>query len=235
MKPEIYLIGTNHFDLKGPERLEKLLNHLQPRYLSVEVDKLRARKAEQMEEELSESPEKLKAIVVATRCFYPGANWETVRETIKIANFEYLVARDYCRQKGIPKSLPLILVDSAEKTAKICKDAEIYQETADILSRSLSELTEVVEQSYQDDFASPENLERFNSIARDAYTETKLRRLARKVALYSKIKEFFGQKWSDRIVHIGGLAHSFGNYHNLFARLKDLNPVRIKLSEADQL
>ena len=233
MKPEIYLIGTNHFDLKGPERLEKLLNHLQPGYLSVEVDKLRARKAEQMEEELSESPEKLKAIVVATRCFYPDANRETVRETIRIANFEYLVARDYCQQKGIPTSLPLILADSAESAAKI--NPEIYRDTAATSSMTLSELTEVVEQSYQDDFASPENLERFNSIARDAYTETKLRRLARKVALYSKIKEFFGQKWSDRIVHIGGLAHSFGNYHNLFARLKDLNPVRIKLSEADQL
>lgn len=236
MKPEIYLIGTNHFDLKGPARLEKLLDHLQPEYILVEFDKLRAWKAEQMEETL-QSQEGLKALVAATLCFYPTANPETVRETIKTGNFEYLTARDYSWQKGIPNSLPLILADSAERVAKLNGSEEVYRETATDLSMSISELTETIEQGYREDpLTVPSTiLNAWDLIARDTYAEKKLRRLARKVAFYSKIKEFLGKKKPDRIVYIGGLLHSFGDYHNLFERLSDLGPVRIKLNKADRL
>lgn len=236
MKPEIYLIGTNHYDLKGPARLEKLLDHLRPGYVSVEFDLLRAQEAEQKDEML-QSPEQRRELEKEILCYFLNANRETVRRTSQINGYGYLTARDYCQQNGIPTSLPLILTDSAESVLKITQEIETYKDITDILSMSLSELTETVEQSYQDDFVSLENLKRFDDIARDAYTEKKLRQLARKVDLSSKIKDFFGkkQKKPDRIVHVGGLAHSFGNYYNLFDRLVDLNPVRIKLNEADKL
>jgi hypothetical protein len=32
-------------------------------------------------------------------------------------------------------------------------------------------------------------------------------------------------------MHIGGVSHMFGNYHNLYERLADLSPTRYRLSE----
>lgn len=238
MKPEIYLIGINHYDLNGPARLETLLDHLRPRYVSVEIDEPRAQEAKQMEETLW-GPDGLSAFEKEILSKFPMADPETVRETTKVTYFEYLTSRDYCQQNGIPTNLPLILADSAKEAAKIYDDEETYKETAATLSMPPSGLTRVVEQWYQENPVNvlPSDVKRFNFVARDAYTEKKLRQLARKAAMYSRIKDFFGkkQKKPDRIVHVGGLSHFFGNYTNLFNRLTDLNPVRIKLNEADKL
>ena len=35
---QIYLVGTHHLDLKGPERLEKFLNFVRPRFIAIECD-----------------------------------------------------------------------------------------------------------------------------------------------------------------------------------------------------
>ncbi|MEK6969797.1 MAG: hypothetical protein AABW48_05195 [Nanoarchaeota archaeon] len=238
MKPEIYLIGTNHYDPNGPARLERLLNHLQPGYVSVETDKLRAREAEQ-KEEILQDPKGLDAFEKTILSVFPMANPKTIRKTIKVNYFEYLVARDYCQQNGIPTSLPLILADSAKEAAKISYNGETYEEEAANLSKTPSEFAQMVEQWYRERpmQVQVDDVKRFNFVARDVYIETKLRRLAQKVALGSKIKELFGQKQKkpDRIVHVGGASHLFGSYPNLFERLSDLHPTRIKLNEADKL
>ena len=59
--------------------------------------------------------------------------------------------------------------------------------------------------------------ERPNLIKRDEYTETKLRPL------------------SGKVVPVAGAWRLFGNYHNLYERLRDLNPSRIMLNQADYL
>jgi len=49
----------------------------------------------------------------------------------------------------------------------------------------------------------------------------------------SKIREAFSAT-KQSMVYIGGAAHIFGQYHNLYDRLKDLNPTRMKLMDVDK-
>ena len=49
----------------------------------------------------------------------------------------------------------------------------------------------------------------------------------------SKIREAFAGA-SHTLVYVGGTLHFFGDYPNLYERLKDLNPSKIKLVDVDQ-
>lgn len=57
----------------------------------------------------------------------------------------------------------------------------------------------------------------------------------REIGMEQKIRKLWrqssrGGRGGD-FMHFGGVMHIFGEYHNLFERLKDFNPERYRLNE----
>ena len=78
------------------------------------------------------------------------------------------------------------------------------------------ELARLTEQQYSQDI-------RLNGAEREGFN-------SRDRTMDSKIRELRG-----RVLHVGGLTHIFGDYENLYHLLRDMNPRRIRLNEADSL
>lgn len=204
MSLELYLIGTLHYDFRGPARLQKIFPIISPDIISVEYDQQTVIRLDFIER-CKLSAEGMQSLV-AHFCRSGDYNPETVRQFIPILDFEYFVAKEYCRQK----QKPLIFSDLGDPFIS-------QQHLHYALSNPPEQLQQGIETTYQNPYfvVPPEMVP--NLLKRDAYTETLLRSL------------------SGRVIHLSGAAHLFGNYHNLYERLRDLNPTRIMLNQADYL
>lgn len=204
MPLELYLIGLGHYDLKGPERLQKLLQKISPDIVSVEYNPHTVIHLNIIEK-ARKSQEGIQALIEDWR---RKGNYdsETLRQFIPILNYEYFVAKEYCNKNN--KSL--IFSDLG--------DIDIGQRWFHYTMSIPVEVTQQqIETAYHSEVITVPPVEIPNLIKRDVYTETILRALQGKVA------------------HIVGAWHLFGNYHNLYERMKDLNPIRIMLHQADAL
>lgn len=202
---ELLLVGTVHTDISGPARLDKVLRYFRPQYVSVEIDKKRVDKIDRCRSD----PEKALAKIFKK---YPKANLETVGMCLNVYGFEYLVPRDYCRETGAT----LVFSDNISKIKKNLKTIKRR-----IVMLSPQEFLESVE-SYEESSIeiSEEEIRRYALHSRDRSAEREIREL------------------SGRVIHVGGLAHIFGTYEkgpNLYERLRDLNPTRMRLDKADSL
>src|SRR3989344_1815407 len=100
MTIDLTLIGTQHMDLKGPRRLRKALERLNPDVVSVEYDEQRAGIADQMTEKLK-SEIFFETVFEGYLCMFPDAHEETLRQYIRSTDFEYRVAKKYSQERGI--------------------------------------------------------------------------------------------------------------------------------------
>jgi len=207
MPLDLYLIGLGHYDLQGSQRLEKLLLQIFPDIVSVEYDK-QAVKGINLLEKAKKSPQAMRAFI-ENLCAKGNYNPENVRQIIPVLNFEYFVARDYCKKWG----KPLLFSDFGDKNLSQ-RDFDL------ILSRPVQATQELIERVYQNNVIPIPPEEVPNLMKRDEYTETKLRPLA-------------AGRGSRKVLHVAGAWHLFGNYCNLYERVRDLNPCRIMLKQAD--
>ena len=168
MTLELYLVGTFHCDLKGQNRLQKVLPILSPDIVSVEYDPEsviylnRLEKCRQSAEEMEK--------VVADFCKKGNYLPETVRQSIPNLFFEYFAAKEYCKNNH----KPLIFSDLG--------DRRLGQQNIDyIFSTPLQMIQQQTEIGYQNQVLKmlPENIP--NLMKRDAYTEIILRALSGKV------------------------------------------------------
>ncbi len=216
MPSQLYLIGTVHNDFDGPRRLEKILEVLQPDQVTVEYDQNRAINYHQLQVWLKTgivTEEKLARVFLRE---FSGTYLETSRRVVRVADYEYGVSLEYCQRRGINLHFSEELA-SAE-TEIVLKDSQIWQYLNSFLNLPPEEAINHISQLYQkideEEIASSE-LERFALESRDKSTEKVIRALDR------------------RVVQVSGATHVFGAYDNLYQRLQDLNPTRIKLCDAD--
>ena len=212
---QLYLIGTVHVDVKGPVRLKKLLNFLQPQNVVIEADLRGAKLSQQMLGLLSSTAGFDNAVEGYIK-FYKGANPETVKRVLKIASFEYFVCKEYCESM----SIPLYLADKLDwkwyRTQMANPESEISRDLAKHLRMTPTGLARRVTQYYNGKLGQisaallTEYIQRENSIG------LKARSLEGKVAT------------------ITGLRHSHGT-NSLYERLSDLSPTRLTLLDADKL
>jgi len=194
--------------------------------VTVEIDSERARMADEFQKLLS-IPLMDAVLVGMVGIDFPGTNFDTLYEVIKTEGFEYTVSQAYARQADAS----LKLVDELSSGLRERDMAKLSEVKMGYLELSLDELGEQIEAIYnlssltqveqtRASVVSPEN----SLAARDARTEKMLREVC-----------------GRRVVHIGGLLHIYGGEpfyvdgRNLYDRLADLNPTRIKLNEADLL
>ncbi|MDP3698230.1 MAG: hypothetical protein Q8R47_01445 [Nanoarchaeota archaeon] len=208
MALQLDLVGIFHRDFKGPERLQKLLSILSPDVVSLEYNPKSIIELDQLEK-YKQSAEGMAALV-AHFCRKENYLPETVRQALPNLYFEYFVSKEYCKY------------DQKQLLFSDLGDRDLAQQN---LQYAFSNSPQTIQQQTEIDYRMANQYQMIDIpaeqvpylIRRDAYTETILRPLSRKVA------------------HLVGAWHLFGNYHNLYERLRDLNPRRIMLNQADAL
>jgi len=231
MAPEkIYLVGTVHTDLKGPDRIRKVLRYLSPDVICMECDKEALKNYETFM-----TFRKAKGRGAAIRKYMQslgikksngrkgrrnkgkGVNMDTMGKVVDAHWYEYVVSKEYC---GDEKKLELIDQPTRERKG----DASFVGSSAEeegmqgLFSRSPEDYQKHIEEHYRDvgGIAGADVTWYFE---RDSH-------MAKEIMTADGV-----------VVVLGGLLHSFGDYTNLFELLKitNANVKRMKLNEADGL
>lgn len=216
MPSELYIIGTVHVDVKGPDRLRKLLYHLRPQHVVLEADQRSAAMAHQARELLS-SEEGFREMIAGCIKLYKGANPAAVARVLKVSTFEYFACKDFCEAVNIPLYLADEIdwewLDAQMRNPR----SEIYRDLVRHLRMTPSGLSRSVTQYYRG------NLGRISAELLASYVPQE-KAIATKAASLDGI-----------VVTVTGLRHSHGAHYNLYERLRDLHPVRMTLLDADKL
>ncbi len=227
----LYMVGTNHRDLKGPKRLEKFLNFVRPDLIGIESTE---------EDYISriENHEKLKSSEALMKLKlsqeYGWKKTEFILKYLNSQNYESWVSYEFSKRNIGTKVIPCDKFKKEKVTAIINQIYEVGNASADFLNRNLSieELSKLDFEEYQshmdlvyhlssiEEFKKDPEMFRNLFLLRDSWTEL-------------KIKKAFSET-EHTMVYVGGAMHIFGDYYNLGERLSDLSPVRIKLPEMDK-
>ena len=232
--PQLYMIGTMHADFKGPERLRKLLGFIRPSTIFLECDqelfdgicatKDTRKNTLKIEDIFFKLKDLLSQLSAGKR---PEEKFDLRFEMEKVVGYEIWATLDY--QKEEAPWTKICPAESSELLLEIpMKLPKEPQSLIDLLVAGLKKsATKDTIQKYWDEYyysniaeltaqSSKENIAWLQK--RDTYFEKKIRELA--VA-------------DSNAAIIMGCAHLYGEYGNLYDRLKDFSPIRIKLPEAD--
>lgn len=227
----LYLVGTSHLDLKGPERLGKFLEYVRPDLIGVESTKEYF--LQRIEDrQLLDSQKTLLGAVLTLN--YGRVKASRIISFMKMVGYELWVPDQYKRKTGTP----ILYCDLDIKVPILSKVIE--QMSDDMVDENNN-----MNQKYYEAIANtdPEQLQ----VETDkSYQEHDIGNLNEDPELFQKMVidrdiNFAKQilqgfnKDGSAFVFVGGSMHFFGNYQpNLYDRLKDLNPIRVTLPEMDK-
>lgn len=227
---KLYLIGTHHLDLKGPERLEKFLGFVRPDTIGLEST------VENFERRIKDHAQ-IKSQSLLLRLMlksqYDAQSAENVTKYLKMLGYELWVPERFAKSNN---GTNLICCDQY-------KPEDIRAVTREVFGDRVSESGEVTT-SFIDEIAKTDFVE-YQKQTDASYKSNPVAELKMDTATFkamfidrdevaeSKIRQAFSGA-NHTMVYIGGNMHFFGNYPNLHERLKDLNPIRMQLPEVDQ-
>lgn len=216
------LIGTSHLDLDGYDRLKKLLNHLKPSVIGIEETREDFEETSNLVRALS-NPQVFEQTLKNTQRQFPNANPDTLKLWLSSTNYENRAISEYSVSKGIP----IIYCDNPEELVKVDFESEASIPKSS-LNQGIEEFLRLSPKEAKLDISQEYSL-----------TEYPVKDCVELVAFYQARDKFTEQTLrvqKGNVVYVCGLDHIFGDYHpNLFDRLSDINPKRMKLSEADKL
>jgi len=216
------LIGTSHLDLDSYDKLRKLFNHFKPSVIGIEETKEDFEDTSNLIRTLAKPQVFEQALKNAQRQF-PSANLDTLKLWLSSTNYENRAISEY----SISKEIPIIYCDNPQELVKVDFEGEA--------KKSKSSLNRGIETFLR---LSPENA-RLDIRQEYSLTEYPVKDCADLLAFYQARDQYTEQILRVQIgnvVYVCGLDHIFGDYYpNLFDRLSDLNPQRMKSSEADKL
>lgn len=211
MPTKVYLIGTNHFDIKGPERLSKLLEIYMP-------DAIVGEGGETVRP-IPESKQNLSIEELMTD--FKGRNQEytgNVELAVRIAvalGYEGYIVEDYSKKYGIPvikKDDFSGCQDLIEGVNNVVKGGDISQIFNIVLTPE--EFVSGVDAMYPQD----------NEALNDGHGANR-----------EKLWEAEIRKQPGVVVGIFGVRHLYSKHHNLYNRISDLTAERIMLCDADKI
>ncbi len=229
--PQLYLVGTHHLDLKGPERLEKFLGFVRPDTIGLESTVENYHRRIQDHDQLK--GQKLMLLRLMLKDRYGPEAAEKVVKYFDMLGYELWVPS---RFSGENSGVTLAHCDEYRKedikamTQKVFGDRvneaqEVTTDYIDEIAKShFAELQRTIDASYQDNSVT--------ELLKDP-TLFKTLILDRDERAEPKIRQAFSET-NHTMVYVGGTMHFFGDYDNLYERLKDLNPTRIRLPEVDK-
>ena len=220
----LYLLGTIHNDIKGPERLRKFLDFTKPMSIAIEIDEERAKR---IVECYNESIRELKEYELILKYLKGKETFHKISEYIYMKGYEISFSEHFARNN--PKTSLLYLDDFTEEQVseligEIFEDKVEYS-IEDILKLTSAECQKDVDTSYDDN-----SIKKFRKQKPEIFEQLMIERDTR---IELRIREVF-QSANQDLVYIGGNFHFFAGYHNLYERLRDLDPIRVKLRDVDQ-
>jgi hypothetical protein len=226
---QLYLIGTYHLDMKGPERLEKFLGFVRPNVIGLETteENFNRRIEDHNLLELQHS-----LLLSQFKLQYGQKTAKNIIKYLEMLGFENWVSGKFSKEN---LGVSLVYCDEVNKevvrmaTKKVFGDSvsETQDVTVDYVKKlamtDFNELQKEVDLRYKNNSVAElkkdsDLFKRLNH-DRDEIAELKIREA------YSNVNQ--------NMVYVGGQLHFFGEYRNLYDRLKDLSPVRVPLSDVD--
>jgi hypothetical protein len=228
----LYLVGTNHLDLKGPERLRKFLDFVRPDVIGVESTEEKATMRLADHQRITQDIKQTGALL---RMMYGKDEFEKLGKYLTMVGYEMWVP-DQFRQDN-PNTSVLWLDETLEESYHNSVTKEVFDDKVDaqgqfnekmlqeIMDMDFDDYQRRTDKSYDDHSLAkfwrenPEHFERL-LVGRDKVVEPRIREAH--------------QGTEHTMVYIGGSIHFFTDYHpNLFKRLADLNPTRVNLNQVD--
>ena len=227
---QLYLIGTHHLDLKGPERIEKFLGFVRHDTIGLESTVENYDRRIQDHEQLKS--QKLLFRLMLKDQYSPEAA-ENVVKYLDMLGYELWVPSNFSRENS---GVTLVHCDEYRKVDMNAMTQEVFgdrvneaQEVTtgyidEIAKSDFAKLQRTIDASYQD-----------NTVAELQKVPASFKALIldRDERAEPKIRQAFSGA-NHTMVYVGGTMHFFGDYANLYERLKDLNPTRIRLPEVDK-
>lgn len=216
------LIGTSHLDLDGYDRLSHLLAYLKPTVIGIEETQEDFNETSNLVKVLS-NPQILENAIANASKQFPDAIHETLRQWLSSVNYENKAIAEYSAINNVP----IVYCDNPQELRKVDFDSEANKAESTLnrgIEAFLKQTPEEARLDLRKEYSQAmypvkdcEDLVAFYQ-ARDKHTAQILR------------------EQTGNVVYVCGLDHIFGDYHpNLFDRLTDLNPKRMKLCESDRL
>jgi hypothetical protein len=242
---EIILIGTTHIDHKGPERLEKMLTMFRPGIICLEDSQKGAS---------SSWRSHLEAMRIWTETpwdlIYTPEQIARVKSELISSSYESWVPKIYKNGSG---DIRLFCMGN-ELDEELSKDPQLDSKAREWIARQLasgkriSDLITPIEMSIKD-FVKNGSEEAHQAYVDSKYDETSIKEtvemygeiLFRKMSVdrdkkFARIIRELGQEHPEKVIlaQIGNM-HLFGDYaESTYNLLKDLNPQRYKLKDADK-
>src|SRR3989338_644893 len=223
-----YLVGTCHIDPKGPVRLKKFLNFVRPTSIGHESSGENAKKI------FEDRRKKLGAFLQMNSVADPALKFAIMLGYID--GYELWTPYQH-QQEDNPTTIiyPLenhqILekasdyLQQSENNNKVLSDWETLLHEG-LRTRDFKKVQNSVELAYYDS-RIVENIQK--NLGRTDYLLED-----RDVLMEQKIREIVTKDAQGTTVAICGVGHLFGEYHNLYERVRDLSPCRIRLPEVDK-
>lgn len=217
----LYLVGTHHLDLKGPERLRKFLDWTKPDTIGIEISSKGVRKADINHAIYSST---VGQFLLGRE--YPNKVTSTLLHIYRTIGYEVWIPLEF--KTANPGTELLFCEENKDSAAARNKVLKVFRNRADVevdVSKiDCEEYQRKVDAKY-DNHSLEEKLknpELFPLLF--TYRDTNAERKIRKALCTSQL-----------FVYVGGFSHFFGDYSpNLYDRLHDLNPIRIKLKDVDK-
>lgn len=242
----LYLVGTIHVDPKGPERLEKFLDFTRPSAICVEASERSYRETVETIPMLQRDAAQLQNWLRIHRSFgmmsvplpqeildLPPGPQDILVSILKTAGFEDGVPHNFQREYSRVEIIPQI----DEATASDGQDLwrEILQpEKGSVLSPGLKAILGLA-----DDIGGfSQRVDKQYFVENEYEGASLLRRLG---GVVSDMNGQYGpgirravQQFQDKtVVVVGGVDHFYGHV-NVFDKLRDFNPHRLRLCEVDE-
>ncbi len=231
--PQLYLVGTHHMDLKGPERLKKFLEFVRPDTIGLEatVEDYHRR----IQDHAQFRSQRVLLQQVLTVQYGPEAAGNAAKY-FDMLGYELWVPSEFSRNNG---GVSVVNCDEYRPEDVRVVTQEIFgdrvNEAREIKPDFVDRIAEMNFTDYQRTVDSKYYNDSVAEIQRDpALFESFV--LGRDERAEPRIREAFSAT-DHTMVYVGGTAHFFGEYeHNLYERLCNLSPQpqRIRLIDLDK-
>jgi len=234
----VYLVGTNHMDLKGPERLRKFLGFVRPDQVCLEASPELIQKTLAEREIMKAEMEKEKKFTKMMERYHnlmgikkeKRSNEDFVLRFLSTLRYEIWVPHEYKETNN--HAVKIIPIDMHED---LVKGQEFYKRAFGNERMNIEELSKVTDIAKIQETIDRAYLEADHYYANNPQEREQFSSLhERDNGMELRIRETVEKNGVPTTVVICGNHHFFADYdRNLYERLKDLSPVRVRLPELD--
>ncbi|MEK6905529.1 MAG: hypothetical protein AABX24_03955 [Nanoarchaeota archaeon] len=225
-----YLVGTCHVDLKGPQRLRKFLDFVRPSSICHEGSEEFAKGL------FEERRYGIKTFLQMANQPDPALKFAAMLEYVQ--GYEIWVPHQHKQENNPTANIyPLenqqVLQDALECLNKLLEKEDVYEMpsvlekeiTRELMNGDIRGFQKYIDTSYFDSKAVAD----FRSLVETDYLLEE-----RDKPMEQKIREITLNDAKGTTVVVCGSGHIFGEYKNLYERLRDLSPCRLRLPELDK-